>query len=117
MTPREWMLAILAGIAIVTVLLLWGAQRDKMTTFNLYDLIMEGGRVSKIAFSYMLVLAVTTWIMFYLTITGKMTEGYFISYGGLWVAPLVARMVSNNPAKGDTTVTTITQQTTETTPP
>ncbi|MES2349138.1 MAG: hypothetical protein V4641_16375 [Pseudomonadota bacterium] len=116
MNRVDWMLTILAASTVLGVVILWRRQRDAMVAFNLFDLIMEGGKVSKIAFSYMVVLAVTTWIVIYLTIRDKMTEGIFLAYGGLWVTPLVARMVSNKsdpPTNTSTTTSTVVQQTTE----
>ena len=118
MSRSDVMLVILASVAVIVILLLWRAQRDQMKAFNVFDLIMENGRVSKIAFSYMVVLAVTTWTEVYLTIQGKMTEGLFLAYGAMWVAPLVAKIVFNKTEPpSNTTVTTVTQQTTEVTPP
>ncbi len=114
MTRSDLMLAILAAIVFAVVISFWRAQRDSLVNFNLFDLIMENERVSKVAFSYMLVLMVTTWMMIYLTIQKSMTEGYFVGYGGLWVGPLVARIVfDKKEAPASTTVTTLTQQTTE----
>lgn len=113
MTRSDWMLTILAGLAVVVVLLLWRAHRSALVNFNVFDLIMENGRVSKVAFSYMVVLVVTTWVMIYLAIRDKMTEGIFLGYGAMWVGPLVARIVfDKKELPASTTVTTLTQQTT-----
>lgn len=114
MTPRCIMLAVLGLAALAVLLSIWRAHRDALLQFNAFDLIMENGRVSKIALAFMLVLGVTTWAFVYLTIQGKMTEGLFLAYGAMWVAPLVAKVVFNKTdMPGTTSSTTLVQQTTE----
>jgi hypothetical protein len=94
-TPRDWMLAILV-LAVFSVLLsFWRAHHSALIQFSAFDLVMENGRVSKIAVAFMLVLGVTTWTIVYLTIRDKLTEGYFLAYGAMWVGPLVAKVVFN----------------------
>jgi hypothetical protein len=118
MTPREWMLAILAGVFLLGLLMFWRAQRSRQIAFDALDLIMENGRVSRIALAFMVAFAVTTWIMVYMTIQGKLTEGLFGLYGALWVGPLVAKVVFNkNDMPGSVTSTTTVQKTTEVIPP
>lgn len=95
MTPRAIMLGLLALAGTLVLLSMWRAHRSRLVDFNLFDLLTENGKVSKIAVSYMLVLGVTTWVIIWLTVRDKLTEGYFAAYGGLWVAPLVAKVVFN----------------------
>lgn len=114
MTPREWMLVILAAAILSVLLSFWRAHRNALIQFSAFDLIMENGKVSKIALAFMMVLGVTTWIMIYLTIQGKMTEGYFGAYGVMWVGPLVAKVIFNKTEMpSSTSSTTMVQQTTE----
>ncbi len=114
MTQHDIMLCVLGSCALVALLSFWRAHRDSMMQFNAFDLVMENGRVSRIAVAFMSVLGVTTWAFVYLTIRDKMTEGLFLAYGGMWVVPLVAKVVFNkNDMPGTTSSTTITQQTTE----
>lgn len=106
----DWMLVILALGAALIALSIWRAHRASGVIFNAFDLIMENGKVSKIALAFMLVLAVTTWIVVDLTIKGKLTEGIFTMYGTFWVVPLVAKVVFNKtemPESGTTTITKI----------
>ena len=89
-----------ATIAIVLLLITWSfyrAQRDPDIAFNLFDLIMENGRISKLAFAFMTGLVCLTWIMVRLTLTGKMTEGYMGLYGGIIIAPVIAKLFSPSP--------------------
>lgn len=91
----SWMQLFL-GLALVAILVsFWRAHHSKTFEFNAFDLLMENGRVSKIAVAFMGVLAVTTWVIVDLQITGKMTEGYLTTYGAMWVTPLVAKVVFN----------------------
>lgn len=109
--PRDIMLGVLALAACVALLLVWRAHRDSLSQFNALDLIMENGRVSKIAFTFMVAFAVTTWALAYLAVTGKLTEGYFTAYGVMWVGPLTAKLVFNKNDPPGATSTTIIQQT------
>lgn len=113
------MLVILAVAALLVAVSFWRAHSRPGFEFNAFDLIMEGGKVSKIAMAFMLVLAVTTWIVVDLQIKGHLTEGYFTMYGTMWVVPLVAKVVFNKtdlPAETGTTITTKIESTEKTTP-
>lgn len=106
MIRPDLMQIILALAAVLVVLSFWRAHHKKDVDFNVFDLIMENGRVSKIALAFMIVLAVTTWVVVDLQIKGHLTEGYFTTYGAMWVIPLVAKVVFNKSEMP--TVTTIT---------
>lgn len=87
-------------IAALTVLwTLYRAHKNPSLTFDLFDLITENGRVSKIAFAFMLTLGATTWIMIRLTLDGKLTEGYFAGYGAMWIVPIIAKLFNSPPAE------------------
>lgn len=103
----DWMLTTLAIGAVLVVVSFWRAHSRPGFDFNAFDLIMEGGKVSKIALTFMLAFAVTTWILIDLQLKGKMTEGYLMTYGGMWVASLVAKVVFNKTdlPSGTTTLT------------
>ena len=86
------------AIAMVGILLIvWSmyrAQRDKrFKEFDVFDLLMEHGRLSKVACVFLGSFLATTWIIVRLTIDGKLTEGYFGAYGAMWVAPIVAKLI------------------------
>lgn len=90
-----WMQIFLVLGLIAIFVSFWRAHHSKTFEFNAFDLLMENGKVSKIAVAFMGVLAVTTWVIVDLQITGRMTEGYLTTYGAMWVTPLVARVVFN----------------------
>jgi len=111
----DWMLMILGGALLLIVFSFWRAHIGK-GEFDAFDIIMENGRVSKIAVAFMLVLGVTTWVIIDLQIKGALTEGYFTVYGTMWVVPLVAKVVFNKAdAPAGTTITTEIKSTEKTT--
>ena len=68
-----------AALLIVAMVIAWSfirAHRDKSNTFNLLDLLMENGRLSRIACAFMATLVVTSWVIVKLTVEGKLTETF-----------------------------------------
>ena len=87
-----------AAMVIIALVIAWSfyrAHRNSAFSFNVFDLIMENGRLSRLACVFMGSFGVSSWIMMRLTIDGKMTEGLFMAYGGVWVAPIIAKLFSN----------------------
>lgn len=109
-----------AILTIVVLMFGWSvmrAHRDPAFNFSMFDLIMENGRVSKVAVAFMASLAVTSWIVLRMTVDGKMDAGIFGAYGAMWVVPIVAKMLSPVPPPATTTTITATSiMATETTP-
>jgi hypothetical protein len=68
-------------------------HRNPDIDFNILDLVMENGRVSKVSCLVMGAFTLHSWIMIDLQATAKMTEGYLTIYGATWVAPLITRLV------------------------
>lgn len=99
MTPA---LALLCVVALFIGWTIYRAQKDPGFRFDLFDLLMENDRVSKIAVAFMLTLIFTTWLMLDLQLSGKMTEGYLTTYGAMWVAPLVARVIFGKTSQPET---------------
>jgi len=114
----DWMVTILAVAAALVVVSFWRAHSRPGFDFNAFDLIMENGKVSKIALAFMLVLGVSTWVIITQQIKDKLTEGMFGLWLGAWVTPLVAKVVfgkSEMPEVGTITTTKI-ESTEKTTP-
>ena len=101
-----------AAFAIVMLLVVWSfyrAQRDPANNFNLFDLIMENGRVSRIGFAYLVGLLVTSWVLVRVAQNeARNLDVVFSAYLAAWVAPIVAKLFS------PPTVTTSTQTTSST---
>ncbi len=89
------------GVLIVFALVIaWSfykAHRDKDFSFSIFDLIMENGRLSRIACAFMATLLITSWVIVRLTYDNKLTEGLFTAYLAAWVAPIVAKLFSPVP--------------------
>lgn len=98
MTIHPWQVAlIVALLALLAILIsLRKMHNDPTSTFDLRDLLMENGRVSKAAAVMMGSFVVTTWIIVYLTLSGKLTEGFLVIYVGAWITPVVTRLIKSN---------------------
>jgi hypothetical protein len=81
-------LIVVAGISL---------HRRPDNDFNVLDLLMENGHVSKAAVVMMGAFSLTSWMMVELTLIGKMTEGYFGLYAAAWIAPVVVKLVTQGP--------------------
>lgn len=95
-----------AVLGIFMLLITWSfylAQKDPNISFNLFDLIMENGRVSRIGFAFIVALLVTSWVLIRVARDGKMTDLLYAAYGAMWVAPIVAKLFSPAPPAGTTT--------------
>lgn len=87
-----------AALLIVVLLIAWSFYRAHRRTdfvFNVFDLVMENGKVSKMACVFLGSFAVSSWMMIRVTLDGKMTEMLFAAYGAIWVAPIITKLVSN----------------------
>lgn len=89
----DWMVVALIAVLALIAFSLYRAQKDGLNKLDLYDLVMENGRLSRIAFVMMGSFAVTSWMMVTLTLNGKMTEGIFGLYCTAWIAPIVTRII------------------------
>lgn len=97
LTKQNGMALLLGVIVFLIVFSAIRMHRDPNSDFNLLDLLMENGHVSKAAVVMMGAFALTSWMMIELTMIGKMTEGYFGLYAGAWIAPVVVKLVTQGP--------------------
>ena len=85
-------------------LLLWRTFRkwtaDQEDAFDLRDFIMENGKASAIKLWLNGSFGATTWGFVYLLMSGKGSETLLLAYGGLWVTPLLARIVKDGISSG-----------------
>jgi len=109
-----------AALLIVALAIVWSLYRAHRSAdgafaqFNLLDLLMDNGRLSRIACAFMATLVVTSWVIVKLTIENKLTEGLFTAYVAAWVAPIVAKLFS--PPLQTATATSTTSVSTTVTP-
>lgn len=101
------MLTALCVIGAIITIAFWRAQRDPRFQFDLFDLVMQNGRVDKFAMAFMTTFGVTTWTIIHKELSGTLTEGVFGLYGGMWVIPLVAKVVFNQSEMPNSTVVTM----------
>lgn len=112
MIQIQW--PIVTGLLIVLLvgLSLYKAHRDPDNDINVFHLIMENGKISKIACVFIGAWGAMTYVFIGLFLQGKMTEGLFTAYGGLFIVPLIARMFSG-PSTSTTVSTTNTTEITQ----
>lgn len=92
------MVAVLLTTVFSIVGMLIRRDRSTVSAINLEDLLLgEDGKLSKAAAVMMGAFAMTTWLMVYLTLNAKMTEGYLAIYVGAWIAPTVTRLIMAKP--------------------
>lgn len=100
-----------AALLIVALVIAWSFYRahrsheGAFAEFNLLDLILENGRVSRLACVFLACFGILSWIMVRLTTENKMTEGYFMGYAGACFAPIIAKLFSGSSATATTTKT------------
>ena len=111
----DWMLIILALGAAIVLLSLWKAHHNPKFHFDTFDLIMENGRVSRLALWYNLAGAVSTWVIVDLQMKDKLTEGMFGLWLTAWVGPIIAKLVFNKSEPGTLTITKTMESTEKTT--
>lgn len=98
--------ALLIVLLIARTLLRWDKNDD--IDFSFLDLLTENGRASKGAVVLMGAFVATTFVFIYYAMIGQLTEGYFGLYGAMWVTPVVARMITNQPSAPPVATTTTT---------
>lgn len=90
--------AIAIILALIIVWSMYRAHRsDLFREFNLFDLIMENGRVSRLACVFMGSWLVLSYLIIRLQLDGKLTEGYYTAYAAACFAPIVAKLFTGNP--------------------
>lgn len=92
------MFAILAIAILAIMLSLERKNRSSRSAFSFDDLLTENGKTSKAACVMFGSFAVTTWLLVFLTVNGKITETYFGAYLAAWVAPAVAKIIKGDAA-------------------
>lgn len=90
--------------SLLTVFIVWcfiearrlNSRSDN--TFEILDLLMENGRISKAAVVMIGAFILTTWMMVTLTLKDKLTEGYLGIYVAAWITPVVVRLITGTPS-------------------
>lgn len=90
----DWPTATGLCILLLVLLSLYKAHMNPANDINIFDLLMENGRISKVACVFIGTWVAITYVFVGTFLQGKMTEGLFTAYGGLFIVPLIARMFS-----------------------
>ena len=97
MNTVSFKLAAVAFLLLLGAFIVWSLlkrDRSNSSRLNLDDLLLgDDGKISKAAAVMLGAFIATTWMMVYLTLQGKMTEGYLGIYVAAWIAPTVTRLV------------------------
>ena len=104
---------ILVGLVVVWSLV--RAHRNPAVDINLFDLVMENGRLSKVSVGYMVTLVVSSWVLIRAAYDSKSLDIIYAAYGAMWVTPLIAKIFalpSGASTTTDTSKTTHTETTT-----
>jgi hypothetical protein len=97
-----------AVLLCATLLIMWTLERrnkNAASSFSFDALLTEDGKTSKAACVMFGAFALSTWILVFLTINEKLTEGYFGAYLAAWVGPVVAKIIKGPDAVSTSTVT------------
>jgi predicted membrane protein len=93
----DWILThlhetIAALVTVVIFLSIFRLHRDPNNDFNVLDTVMENGRVSRIAFVFMGSWMALTFVFIGQHLQGKMTDAFYMAYGTVCFAPIIAKM-------------------------
>lgn len=97
-TTQTVMALVLMCALFVIVRGLLRRTADKTSYINIEDLLLEygpdgAGRISIVRVLSLGAFCLTTWVMIFLTLTHKMTEGYMSLFNLAWVGPLLLQIV------------------------
>lgn len=92
--PKLLMAAILMVAILFFAKVLIRKSNSEHSQLNLEDLLLgDDGKMSKAAAVMLGAFALTSWVIVYLALQSKLTEGYFAAYLAAWVAPTVTRLI------------------------
>lgn len=83
-------LLVLLGLVISIIKL----HRNPNNDFNILDIIMENGKVSRIAFVFIGSWLALTFVFVGLYFQSKMSDAMYMAYGTVCFAPIIAKMFS-----------------------
>lgn len=93
--PLDWIALVLA--LLIAYSFYRAHQNQSMKEFNIFDLIMENGRVSRLACIF-----IATWVVFTWAVVKAVLKNNYEQlplYGTIWAIPIVAKMFTSSAAK------------------
>lgn len=95
MTTKILMALALALVILLVTRTLIKRDHSGTSPLNLDDFLLgDDGKASKAAAVMFGAFGVTSWLMVYLTLSAKMSEGYLAAYLAAWVAPTLTRLIT-----------------------
>ena len=90
------------GALLLLSVLLWVWHRSKDTEIDLTDLLVENGRVSRLAFTWLGSFMVMSFGFVYGVLTGKLSDVYAALYATTWAVPIITKMFALKPKPPET---------------
>ena len=78
--------------ALLVIVTLWVWHRSKESDVDLSDLLMENGRLSRLAFTWLGSFMVMSFGFIYAVLLGKLSDIYAALYAATWAVPIVTKM-------------------------
>ena len=79
----------------------WQKDNTDFKDFNLTDLLMENGKLSKMAVTWMGSFTVMSFGFIHMVVNEKLTDTYAGLYAATWAVPILTKMFAPKPS-GDT---------------
>ena len=85
----DWVQWLLLWFLSFIPFMLWMAHRANDNAFDLKHLIADRdtGKVDRFSFAFIVALMVSSWLMLFYGMSGKLTAEWFALYMGVWAAP------------------------------
>jgi hypothetical protein len=83
---------LLAIMVLVAAVSIYRYEKNPSNNFNLVDLLLEDGRLSKWSLIIMLAFAIHSWALVVWVLRFSASTQDFLAYGGVWITPLIAKM-------------------------
>jgi hypothetical protein len=104
---KQNVMLVLLGLAFLSIIFAFWRAHKLRTDFDIVDLVMQDGKISRIGTAFMLTLLVSSWVIINKQMKGELDSTTFSLWMAAWVGPLVARVVTNSfstkPAVDETT--------------
>jgi hypothetical protein len=103
MTQELWMLVGLFSLVLLGMGYLIRESSNANSRIQIEDLFLERGpdgkkQLSKIAVYLFGAFAISTWVIVVKVVNATLSETEFLGYLGIWVTPLLAKIVKNGHA-------------------
>lgn len=97
MIMHKWMAAALLAVAASLVIILVRRMHSSHSAINLDDLLIDPvtNRISKAAVVLMASFVLASWVIIYLTLTGKFDDTAFAAYLAAFATPAVVKIITD----------------------